>query len=161
MRFIWRQKEMNCINGESVLLQVQVRFQWKSNRTSPVQLISTVKTERGRETQRVQLVQLHPQSVSFKTSAPWIRHLIYRVAPSSARTSIPLPLHLSSSGWTPLPHPSHPSPLSPPLSLLIHPQRGRFCKGLWLPWWFSIKTTMTQRALWFLNREKKTTHQNK
>lgn len=42
----------------------------RPNRTGPVQFISTVKTGRGRQTQRVQLVQLHPQSVSFKTSAP-------------------------------------------------------------------------------------------
>lgn len=49
VRFVWSQREMNCINGECVLLQVQVRFQAKLNRTGPVQFISTVKTDRERD----------------------------------------------------------------------------------------------------------------
>lgn len=107
-RFVRRQRENGLYQWRMCAAPgIQVRFQSEPNRTGPVQFISTVKTER-RETRRVQLVQLHPQSVSFKTSAPWIRHLIYPAAPSSASTSIPFPLLLLL--LQPSPHPSRPSP---------------------------------------------------
>lgn len=93
------------------------RYRWaaaKQNRSSSF-------PARERDPERV---QLHPQCVSFKTSALWIRHLIYRVPPRSP----PIPLSHSLFSSRPLL-----ASMSPPLSLLIRPEKGRFFKVLWLP----------------------------
>lgn len=133
----------------------EVPVKAEQNRSSSVHFHSK---NRAGETQRVQLVQLHPQSVSLKTSAPWIRHLIYPVAPSSSSSPPPVPpshyplLLPFSSGRTPSPHPSH--PVSSP-SLLRRPERGRFFKSLWLPWWFSIKPLWLKEPSDFLTGKKK------
>ena len=112
VRSAWRQRA--CINRESVLLQVQV----SCSQTEQVQFISTA---RERDPERV---QLHPQCVSFKTSALWIRHLIYLVPPPPP----PIPLSHSLFSSRPLL-----ASMSPPLSLLIRPEKGRFFKVHWSP----------------------------
>lgn len=123
-RFDYAQKDASCS-----------RPRWGSshrNRTGPVLLGSRVKP--GQENQRVQWVQLHPQTVSLKTSAPWIRHLIYRMVPLLQLCHPALYLSPSlaqPAGLTPVPW------IPPPLP---HPgARGRFFDGLQLPVWFSKK----------------------
>lgn len=147
---LWSGREQRGPGGEvwldsegCVLLQDQVRFQSQWNRTGPVLLGSRVKP--GQEDQRVQSVQLHPQTVSFKTSAPWIRHLIYRVVPLLQlcqpalylSPSLAQPAGLTPVPWIPLPVPSPGA-------------RGRFFDGLQLPVWFSKKKkpTKIQRTFW-------------
>lgn len=98
-RFDYAQKDASCS-----------RPRWGSshrNRTGPVLLGSRVKP--GQENQRVQWVQLHPQTVSLKTSAPWIRHLIYRMVPLLQlchpalylSPSLAQPAGLTPVPWTP------------------------------------------------------------
>lgn len=140
VRFVWRQREMNCINGGSVL-QVQVRFQSKLNRTGPVQFISTVKTERERDpegtvsaaTSSVCFLQniRSMNQTSYLPSGPLLHYLHLHPIPSTP------PLLLWPNTITPPVSPL--SSVSPPLSLLKCPARGRFFKGLWLPRWFTIK----------------------
>lgn len=112
------------------------RYRWGSsperNRTGPVQLVSTV------ESRRVQSLQLRPQTVSSKTSAPWIGRLIYR-------RKRPPCLSLPSVGSS---KPSRP-PSPPPLSLLLRPERF---ESLWLPEWFSIKPRLLKGPSDFLKK---------
>lgn len=145
---------MNCINGECVLLQVQVRFQSKLNRTGPVQFISTVKTERERDpegtvnaaTSSVCFLQniRSMNQTSYLQSGPLLRLYLHPIH------STP-PLIYWPNTITPLISPR--SSTSPPLSLLIRPQRGRFFKGLWLPWWFSIKPLRLKEPSDFLKEK--------
>lgn len=130
VRFVWSQREMNCINGECVLLQVQVRFQAKLNRTGPVQFIST-----DRERDLEGTVSAATSSVCFLKNIRSMNQTSY-LQNSPLLSSTSLLLH-----WLNLPVLTHPpsSSRGPALSLLLWPERGRFFEGLWLPGWFSIK----------------------
>lgn len=139
-RFVWRQKEMNCINGECVLLQVQVRFQSRRNRTGPVQFISTVKTERERDPEGT--VSAATSSVCFLQNIRFMNQTSYLPSGPLLRLYLhPIPSTPPLLLWpnTITPPVSPLSSVSPPLSHLIRPERVRFFNGLWLPWWFSIK----------------------
>lgn len=140
VRFVWRQREMKCINGECVLLQVQVRFQSKLNRTGPVQFISTVKTERERDpegtvsaaTSSVCFLQniRSMNQTSYLPSGPLLRPYLHPIPSAPA-------LLLWPNTITP---PASPSPpcLLPCLFSYAQKEDGSL-KALWLPRWFTIK----------------------
>lgn len=122
------------------------RPRWGSSHSGTEQVpFSLVPVKPGQENQRVQWAQLHPQTVSFKTSAPWIRHLIYSMVPLLQlchaalylSPSLAQPAGLTPVPWIPLPVPSPGA-------------RGRFFDGLQLPVWFSKKKqpTKIQRTFW-------------
>lgn len=151
VRFVWSQREMNCINGECVLHQVQVRLQSQLNRTGPVQFISTVKTDRQRDLQG---------TVSAATSSVCFLQNIRCMNQTSYLQNSPL-LHLCR----------HPIPAAPPsllwlnfniFPLLLDPlpassPTARKRKALWRSLVTRVvhyKTAMIQRVLWLLDKKK-------
>lgn len=151
VRFVWSQREMNCINGECVLHQVQVRLQSQLNRTGPVQFISTVKTDRQRDLQGT--AGAATSSVCFLQNIRCMNQTSYLQNNSSTCAAIPFPLLLQAfSGSTST---SPPSSWTPSLPLLLQPERGKLFEGLWLPGWFSIKRPWFKEPSDFLTKKRK------
>lgn len=108
---------------------------------------------RERENHKVQLVQLHPQTVSFKTSVPWIRHLIYRMVPLLQLCHRPMPSTSPLLWLNPPTSPPHPPTLPVPSPT------AKERKVLWWSWVTRVvlfKTTKNQRLLTSEDEKKKT-----
>ncbi len=106
----------------------------KQNRSSSVHFHS--KTEQERDPEGT--VSAATSSVCFLQNIRSMNQTSYLPSGPLLRLHLqPIPLLLWPNTITPPVSPL--SSTSPPLSLLICPDGGRFFKGLWLPWWFSIK----------------------
>lgn len=147
VRLVGSQREMKCINGESVLLQVQVRFQSKAkqNRSSSARFHSESRQRAGRAggySRCSYILRLFPQKHPLhETDILFTKEKdrrAFRFPPPLAR-----PDRLTRLLFLLL--------LLPP-SLLLRLEGHRLFESLWLPEWFSIKPRLLKGPSDFLKK---------